>query len=293
MKANFHIEPTLLENKSAFNDEFYRRFKLRPNDRPLQLNDSISKNYLFPTFYGDVTCAIGIFFCNYQKAQNLMPTSKLKPISMGRGRSLVVFSHYVYRNILGVLPYNEIAMTIPVLLDPMVNIPILPMVLPLFKNFGYYCFSMPVTSLENQIRGEKIWGLPKVVQEINFNESDEECQVEAKESSGEIYYQMTIPKKGKATHFDVGTNLYSKKEKEFLQSPTFFKGTFNVIKNMGSLLRGVNIPDREYLKLGQSPSGQLLKNLQIEPQPFQLRYTSKMSSCFDLPNPHFKSNVKF
>jgi len=32
---------------------------------------------------------------------------------------------------------------------PKLNVPILPMITNGFKNFGYYVFSMPVTSLEN------------------------------------------------------------------------------------------------------------------------------------------------
>ena len=103
----------------------------------------------FRLFYGNVTAAMGVFFCSYQKAQDLLPHSKMKPIAMGKGRSLVIFSCYEYKNVLGVAPYNEIAMTIPVMVDSSFNPPILPMIMPNFKKFGYHCFSMPVTSLEN------------------------------------------------------------------------------------------------------------------------------------------------
>ncbi|HAZ12562.1 MAG: hypothetical protein A2X86_11815 [Bdellovibrionales bacterium GWA2_49_15] len=283
MKTNLNIGPELLNNREAFSDEFYSRFQLRHAPAPLQLNSTVAKDYLFPTFYGDVTCAIGIFFCSHKKARELMPNPKMQPISMGKGRSLVVFSNYIYRNVLGVIPYNEIAMTIPVLIDPLVNVPVLPMILPLFKNFGYYCFSMPVTSLENQIRGEKIWGLPKVVQEINIEVKSDLCQVEAKESTGETYYELQVPTTGKPTNFDVSANLYSKRGQEFLQSATHFKGNFNVIKHMGLLLKGPQIPDRQYLKLHNTPSGNVLKNLGLEEHPFQLRFSNKMVSCFDLP----------
>ncbi|MBI2520852.1 MAG: acetoacetate decarboxylase family protein [Bdellovibrio sp.] len=283
MKTNLEIVPDLLNNKEAFSAEFYQRFQLRHAPAPLQLNATVAKNYLFPTFYGDVTCAIGIFFCSYKRALEVMPHPKMRPISMGRGRSLVVFSNYIYRNVLGVLPYNEIAMTIPIMVDPLLNVPVLPMILPLFKNFGYYCFSMPVTSLENQIRGEKIWGLPKVVQEINIEETNDFCQVEAKENSGQTYYELKIPKNGRATEFDVSANLYSVREREFLKSATHFKGTFNVIKHMALLFKGPQLPEREYLKIHNTPSAQMINHLSIEEHPFQLRYCCKLASCFDLP----------
>jgi hypothetical protein len=169
MKAMTEITPDLLDNGDQFKNSFFSRFDLRYAPKPLQLNETVTKNYLFPTLYGDVTCAIGIFMCSYEKAEKMMMHPAIKPVRMPRGRSLVVFSCYIYNKVLGVAPYNEIAMTIPVMVDPGINVPVLPMIAPIFKNFGYYVFSMPVTSYENQIRGVKIWGLPKVVQQIDLD----------------------------------------------------------------------------------------------------------------------------
>ena len=60
------------------------------------------------------------------------------------------------------------------------------------------------------------------------------------------------------------------------------------------LLFGTGVkPDREYIKIGDSPSAQPLRELEIDPHPFQLRYAKGMSSCFDLPNPNYKSPIKF
>ena len=105
-------------------------------------------------------------------AAAMMLHPAVKPVRMTRGRSLVAFSCYEYRNVLGVAPYNEIAMTIPVLVDPGISVPVLPMIWDGFENFGYHVFSMPVTSLENQLRGLRIWGLPKVVQRIDIDVVD-------------------------------------------------------------------------------------------------------------------------
>jgi hypothetical protein len=67
----------------------------------------------------------------------------IKPVRIPGGRSLVIFSCYEYRNVMGVRPYNEIAATIPILVEPKADIPVLPLVAPgLFGSFGYYVFSM-------------------------------------------------------------------------------------------------------------------------------------------------------
>jgi hypothetical protein len=293
MKTTKKITKTLLDNAGEFNNSFFNRFTLRHAPEPLQLNKTVKKNYLFPTLYGDVTCAIGIFMCSYEKAEKMMLHPAIKPIRMPLGRSLVVFSCYIYNKVLGVAPYNEIAMTIPVMVDPGINVPVLPMVAPIFRNFGYYVFSMPVTSLENQIRGLKIWGLPKVVQEIDLVEEKGDCVTMAREDTGEIYFTLRVPMAGNPTTFDVSSNLYSRLGDELLQSETNFKATFNINKHMELLFKKNATPDRTYLEIGDTPSGQVLKDLEIEKHPFQFRFAKNMSSCFDLPNPDFKSPIRF
>jgi hypothetical protein len=176
MKATRTINPELFDNSDFFSDPFFRRFQLSKRSQPLQLTESISKDYSFPTFYGNVTCSQAIFLCNHEKACELMPHPKMKPISMLGGRSLIAAASYIYRDVLNVTPYNEIALTIPVMIDPLVNVPVLPILVERFKKFGYYVFSMPVTSQENQIRGKKIWGLPKAVQDIDINVDQHRCQ---------------------------------------------------------------------------------------------------------------------
>ncbi len=294
MKPTFEFTDRVLDNAAEFKNDFFQRFQLRPAFQPLALTEKISKTYLFPTFYGEVTCAIGIFMCNYKRAQKLMLDPGIKPVKMPKGRSLVAFSCYIYRKVLGVPAYNEIAMTIPIMVEPTVNVPVLPMVLNIFPSFGYYVFSMPVTSLENQIRGQKIWGLPKVVQEIEINDKDGDCVTIAKESSGEPYFEMRVPTAGAATDFDVKSYLYTRLDRQFLRSQTCFQGEFKVNKYMKCLFKSNLKPDREYLKIYDTPSGRMLKDLEIEPHPFQLRYAALMSSCFDLPEPGYQARtIKF
>ncbi|MFC1474583.1 acetoacetate decarboxylase family protein [bacterium] len=293
MKPTLDFKEEMLHNEDRFDDPFFKKLKLRHAPQPLVLSDTVSKNYLFPTLYGDVTSAVGIFMCDYQKAKKIMPHPKVKPIKMTRGRSIVALACYEYKNVMNVRPYNEIAMTIPVMVDPAINVPVLPMVVDSFKEFGYYVFSMPVTSKENQIRGNKIWGLPKVTQEIDIREEGGDCVTIAKEETGEQYFELRVPMEGDPEKFDVRSNLYSRLGDEFLQSETCFKATFNITKYMNLLFKKNVKPGREYLKLGDTPSAQVLKDLDVEEHPFQLRFAKHMNSCFDLPNPKYKSPIKF
>jgi len=285
MKPTFDYGAPLLKNEAKFQDPFFQRFRLSKASVPFQLDEKISKSYLFPIFYADVTCAIGIFMCDYDKAQAILPHPRMKPVRMTRGRSVVVLACYEYKNVMNVMPYNEIAMMIPVMADPIVNIPVLPMVLPFFRKFGYYVFGMPVTSKENQLRGNRIWGLPKVTREVDIFEQGGDCVGVAKEESGTPYVELRVPMRGSATEFDVTTSLYSLLDGHSVRSEVCFKGSFKVTKYMKCLARKGLKPGRSYLKMADSPSAQILRSLDIEEHPFQLRYARHVNSTLDLPKP--------
>ena len=288
MRPTTDISPTLLENTTAFRDPFYQRFALRRAARPLALTDTISKDYLFPTLYADVTCAIGIFLCDYERARAILPHPAMRPVRMTLGRSLVAFSCYEYKNVLGVAPYNEIAMTIPVLVGTRLDVPVLPMVVSGMPGFGYYVFGMPVTSRENQLRGNKIWGLPKVTQEIDIDEAGGECVTAAREDDGRPYFTLRVPTGGKPTRFDVRAHLYSRLGGRILRSQTCFRATFAVQKHMRLLAKRDAVPERDFLELGDGPSADVLRSLRIERHPFQFRFARHMTAAFDLPDPSYQ-----
>lgn len=284
MKANQDIPAGLVDNAGDFTDPFFARFQLREAAAPLQLSETVSKRYRFPTLYGDVTCAIGIFLCDHAAALARMPEPRLRPVPMPRGRSLVVLSCYQYKNVMNVPPYNEISMMIPVRVGPLVDVPVLPMLAPaLFPSFGYYVFHMPVTSRENQVRGNRIWGLPKVTRDIDISEEGGECVTVAREADGAPWFELRVPTAGKATPFDVSARLYSMLDGRLQSSRTSFKATFNVVKHMKPLFSRGAKPDHPCLRLGPGPTAALLRDLGIEEHPFQFRYARHMSAAFDLP----------
>jgi hypothetical protein len=287
MKPTRIIPPDLLDNRDApvFKNDFFGRFTLRHAERPLKLSDRVTKNYLFPTFYGDVRCAIGIFLCSYDRAERLVARElhpRIKPVRVTRGRSIIAFSCYEYRNVMGVAPYNEIAMAIPVMVNTAFRPPVLPMILGSFSRFGYYIAGMPVTSHENQIRGNRLWGLPKVTQQIDIREEVDQCVTTAFEEDGTPYITVRVPCAGDPVEFDESSYLYSRLDGKVLRSRTNFKATFNVTKYMNLLVKKNVTPQKNYLEIGNSSSAKMLHELEIEKHPFQLRYAEQMSSCFDL-----------
>ncbi|UAA39618.1 acetoacetate decarboxylase family protein [Paraneptunicella aestuarii] len=290
MKLNTQLTEELVANEDKFNTPFFQRFKLRRANAPLQLNENIQKDYLFPTFYNNVTCAQAIFLCDYKAAQSLMPHPKMKPVRVPGGRSLVVFSSYIYRDVMHIAPYNEIAMTIPVQIDPTYSIPLLPMLIPGYPGFGYYVFNMPVTSLENRIRGNNIWGLPKVLHNIEIEQQSNQVRTTASDEEGNNYIQLDVPtdlKYAELQHFDVKTHLYSVLNNQLLKSKTCFTGEFLVQKNMSRLWKkSGNTPA---LQIGTGKFAEQLRALNIDPYPFQTRFCTNMQACFDLSDPDYQA----
>jgi hypothetical protein len=282
MKPNTRLDPALLENDGLFTDEFFTQFEVRPAPEPLALSDVVSKRYSFPTFYADVTCAIAIFMCDWSRARAMMPHPSMRPVRMPGGRSAVLFSCYEYKNVMNLAPYNEIAMTIPIMVGGGWSPPLLPLVMD-FKKKGYYVFSMPVTSLENQIRGTSIWGLPKVVEEIEISTEGDICSTVARDPSGEVYFELSVPKTGSAKHFDESGYLYSIRDGELLKSRTCFKGDFTVTTRADLLWKKGQRTEAPALRLGSSARADELRALKLEEVAFQFRYSAGMNSCFDLP----------
>ncbi|MCC7441853.1 MAG: acetoacetate decarboxylase family protein [Bdellovibrionales bacterium] len=291
METCTQIPREMPKNEHLFQDEFFNRFELRHAPNPIQLEPGIEKNYLFPTFYADAVNAIAIFLCDYEAAAALMPHPKMKPVRMPGGRALITFSAYQYRNVMNVNPYNELVWTIPVIFDGPWSLPVLPMVAGgLFPGFGFWVVGMPVTSRENQLRGNKIWGLPKVTQAIDIVERDGHLVSSAREATGETYVEFEVPLTGgKPTAFDTSMSLYSRKDGTFLQSDTTLKGSFRVTKFMDLLFKRNKPSPRQYLRLGNTPSAQVLRDLKIEPHPFQFRYTDRLNAAFDLAKKEIRS----
>lgn len=284
MKITHDFNHSLLQNEDKFTDPFYKRFTLKK--RKVKLGDVMEKEYFFPTFYGDVTCAQAIFLCSYEKALALMPHKKIKPVRMPGGRAVLAISCYEYKNVMGVAPYNEIAFTIAVEVDKEKS----PVLLPILKNTnsGFYVFSMPVTSRENCLRGNYIWGLPKVTQEIDIENVGGDCVIKCREQSGEEYFSLKVPRAGKPKEFDSTTYLFSKLNGRILKAETNFKATMNMNVFIKTLLFKNAKPKEEYLTLSDTPSGKAIKALDISPLPLQLRYCEHMTSCFDFYDENYK-----
>jgi hypothetical protein len=290
---DFAIRPGLIDNASLFDDPFYARFPLRK--RSLQLNDEVTKDYSFPTRYRDTTTSVAMFFCDRDKAKAMMPDPALEPVDMGLGRSLLVISSFRYNRIAGMTPYNEVAIAIPTVAGRTFNPPILPLLLHDFRGLGFYLQSMPVTALENKIRGTELWGIAKVVRPIELAVDGNDYVTTVKDENGEAYLETRVPMTGESMHVDNETFIYSRLDGVTLRTSSHVLGDFQVTKHLETLALPLGVLKARRsrsLVLGDSPAAKALNELDIAPHPFQVRFSTGTSNVLDLPDAKLDADGK-
>ncbi len=106
--------------------------------------------------------------------RNLLPSRKLRPVQISPGTAILSLAALEYRRLADIAPYNEVAIMTPVLNNPLLNIPALPFFFPgWFRSAGFFVHQMPVTTQEACELGQKVWGYPKFVADIGFQEIDD------------------------------------------------------------------------------------------------------------------------
>lgn len=135
-----------------------------------------------PVRYYDWSAIMAHFPVPAAAVRKLLPTNKLKPAQLVPGTAILSLVAMEYRQIADVDPYNEFGIMVPVLYEPTVNIPGLPLLFPhWFKRFGLYIHHLPVTTQAAYDFGVEIWGYPKIVAEIRFEDVGQlrRCQLRA------------------------------------------------------------------------------------------------------------------
>lgn len=112
-----------------------------------------------PVRYYEWSAIMAHFPASAAAVRKLLPTDKLKPAQLVPGTAILSMVAMEYRRIADVAPYNEFGIMVPVLYEPTVNIPGLPLLFPHWsKRFGLYIHHLPVTTQAAYDFGIEIWG---------------------------------------------------------------------------------------------------------------------------------------
>lgn len=131
-----------------------------------------NRTYRFelPQRYYDWSFMMAHFPACAAKVRALVP-GKLQPVQLAPGVGIVSLAAFEYRRTATLKPYNEFSIMVPVLPHPAASIPALPLLYPdRYPDLGFYIRHLPVNTQEACDIGIEVWGFPKFLAEITFED---------------------------------------------------------------------------------------------------------------------------
>jgi hypothetical protein len=228
---------------------------------------STGQRVQLPIRYLDFAAMIGVFTAPADKLSGLLPSRKLEPALYTPGKGVVALSAFEYRKVADVAPYHEFGMSIPVLYEPRVNIPTLPLLAPQwFKSYGLYVHHLPVTTEEARDGGIEIWGFPKFLAEITFEETEDSLRCRLRAEGKEIITLEGEKLATKPSTTDWPT--YTVKDDELLWTRSHVQGEMGIWARRGGVTYA----------LGDHPIADELRSLDLGDKAVQYIYAPRLQS---------------
>ena len=270
-----------VKNSHHFQSEFFKSFP-ETTRKKLNFNPNKSKVYSFPTKYGNVTTATALFTADLSKAAQLLEPVNLKPVKVN-GRAMVAISFFNYGTVEGMTPYNEAAISIVASEHGKLHT-YMDLILGGISKLKFHVVAMPVTSLENQMRGEVFWGLPKSVRDIRIFETKNAVNVVVKEA-GDFSFELSLPKHGgEPQRISQTLELWSILDGHVKKSLSSSTGDFTLVEDYKQLIWPKEDHNQKpSMRIGSSVEADLLKELELSQFPFRYQYGKNIESVFDLP----------
>lgn len=142
---------------------------LKSEDYRLQYEISVGeKSIAVPVVYPNASAIMAFFPIAVEKAATVLKTKRLVPVSIFRGQCLLGITVFDYHES-PVGPYRELALSIPVLFDPFISLPILPLIFDsLFPAFGFYTLLLAMNTDIAREHSEKIFGYPTFSRNVDI-----------------------------------------------------------------------------------------------------------------------------
>jgi hypothetical protein len=123
-----------------------------------------------PQRYYDFSFILAHFPAPSRGLRGLLPDDRLDLVEIVPGLGVLSLAAFEYRHMATLQPYNEVAVMVPVRWEPKTSVPLLPLLWPDEYRVGFWVHHLPVTTQEACDAGVAVWGLPKVVAKITFQD---------------------------------------------------------------------------------------------------------------------------
>ena len=223
----------------------------------------LGKKYRFPLRFYDYTGIVGVFPADATKVKELLPSEKLIPYQPEANVALVALAGYEYKNVDGLAPYNEFAITI----------------LTTYKKnpedageLGYYVLHLPVTTEEARVLGIEMWGFPKFLADIIFTHNEESVVCNVQADGKDIISMEAKQIATEPTVLDIYD--YTIKNGEIAKTLVSFRGEYGTSTS----------PQGASCVLGNHPISEQLRKIGIGEKSIQYRYSQELNVLVYLPS---------
>lgn len=237
--------------------------KVRPGQRATHGHASFE----LPILYHREDYFALLFTASLSVAAKLMPSERLFPVRMARGRALVGIAAFHYTDT-SIGEYGEVAVTIPAVYGRLPPLPVLPALLEgRHRRFGLVVLHLPVTTLAARDAGRGAWGYPKFVADMDFAKTPEFLQCRLAEKDRHIA-TLRVPKRGKVRADRRPLVTYSVRDGNLIRTRIPQRG----------IRRDSRFPRGWQLELGDHPVADTLRELDLSARPVLARYWLERSA---------------
>ena len=219
--------------------------------------------FRFPIRYFDYFVMAAAFPAPLGKVKKVLASKKLKPVETTPGMATVALIAAEYHVIDSMDPYNEFDVVIPVIYQSRDKVSRPP---------GYFPLYTPVTTEQAVVAGVEIYGYPKFIADVSFEESAEtrSCRVQAE---GKDLIALEV-RKSVAGFQSYDSYTYSVKGGQLLRAHLQAEG-----QNSTNYVSG----GASYT-LGDHPIAVKLRALEMDSTSVMHRYAPQIKALLHLPD---------
>ncbi len=230
--------------------------------RPLPVGE---QQAFAPLFFPRASMMGAIFTADRDAVTALLPTTRHRPLSAGRGRALVALHCFEYQSSqLG--PYNEVGVSLPIHLGAGPVLTPLCLVRSLWESaFHSFVVQLPVDSELARVGGVQYFNAPKFMTDIRYGEDAKRrtCRV-TEPGTGALLFELAGPRLATRHHRQ---DLERREQLKTLTLHTYpviddeirrATGVLNLIRE-----RSVLLPRDVTLTLGSGPRAEELRSLRL------------------------------
>jgi hypothetical protein len=206
--------------------------------------------------------AFALFFpADYGRVFQAMPSDLLHPIRLPGGKALVGIAAFNYiETSFG--PYGEVAVFVPAVHGRRPLLPLLPGLLEArYPGFGNVVLHLPVTRADARDAGRGGWGYTKFVADMLFTLTPEALECRLGEGERHIL-TLHVARSGALARDDKPLISYTVRQGTLIKTTVAQRG---VCKNQ-------LLPKNSWLKLGDHPVSESIRELGIGGRPWMSRY---------------------